>query len=141
MHPLRLRLFGDFSLVCGDEVIGVSSARIQSLLAYLALHHDAGQTRQQLAFLFWPDSTEAQARNNLCQLVHQLRRMWHGADRWLIVDASRLAWRREVELSLDVQAFEDALAQANEAERAGDVSAGGAALERAAGQHRGFSTN
>jgi hypothetical protein len=45
-EPLRLRLLGDFVLTCGDEVIGVTSARIQSLLAYLALHRDATQSRQ-----------------------------------------------------------------------------------------------
>jgi hypothetical protein len=116
--PLRLRLLGEFLLVCGDEVIGISSARIQSLLAQLALHRDVGQSRQQLAFLFWPDSSEAQARNNLRQLVHQLRRIWPEMDGWLTVNASRLAWRRELDLALDVDAFEGALARADAAERA-----------------------
>ena len=51
---LRLRLLGDFVLMCGEEVISINSTRIQLLLAYLALHRDAEQTRQQLAFLFWP---------------------------------------------------------------------------------------
>src|SRR5712691_1717181 len=121
--PLRLRLLGDFLLMCGDEVIGVSSARIQSLLTYLVLHRDAGQTREQLAFLFWPESSETQARNNLRQLVHQLRRMWPAVDRWLTIDASRLSWRHDADLGLDVDAFEDALASADAAERAGDLSA------------------
>jgi predicted ATPase/DNA-binding SARP family transcriptional activator len=134
--PLRLRLLGDFLLMCGDEVIGVSSARIQSLLTYLVLHRDAGQTREQLAFLFWPESSETQARNNLRQLVHQLRRMWPAVDRWLTIDASRLLWRHDADLGLDVDAFEDALASADAAERAGDLSAFGTALRQAVSRYR-----
>ena len=48
---LRVRLLGDFSLVYGDEPLtGVNTPRLQSLLAYLILHRDAPQSRQQLAF-------------------------------------------------------------------------------------------
>ena len=55
---LSIGLFGDFSLVYGDQpVIGMNTARLRSLLAYLVLHQDAPQLRQQLAFLFWPDSS------------------------------------------------------------------------------------
>jgi DNA-binding SARP family transcriptional activator len=71
---LRMRLLGDFTLARGDEpVSGVTTARLCSLLAYLALHRDTPQFRHHLAFLFWPDSSEAQARNNLRQTLHTLR--------------------------------------------------------------------
>jgi len=137
-HPLRLRLLGDFLLMCGDEVIEISSARIQSLLAYLALHREAAQTRQQIAFLFWPESSEAQARNNLRQLVHQLRRIWPTMDHWLTVDASRLSWRRDFDLhvDVDVDAFENALARANAAERTCELPAFRAALTLAVAHYR-----
>ena len=54
MEPtLYIRLLGDFSLVYADrQVAGLNSMRLQSLLAYLVLHHDAPQQRQHLAFLF-----------------------------------------------------------------------------------------
>jgi DNA-binding SARP family transcriptional activator len=65
---LHVQLLGDFRLVYGDKpVTNVTTGRLQSLLAYLLLHHGTTQPRQHLAFLFWPDSTEAQARNNLRQ--------------------------------------------------------------------------
>ena len=68
---LRVRLLGAFSVVLDDEPLrGLNSARLQSLFAYLALHRDAPHLRQHLAFLFWPDSSEAQARNNLRQVLH-----------------------------------------------------------------------
>jgi DNA-binding SARP family transcriptional activator len=135
-HPIRLRLLGDFTLMSGDELIGIGSVRVQWLLAYLALRRESGQTRQQLAFIFWPESSEAHARNNLRQLVHQLRRIWPAADRWLTLDSSRLAWRREADVDLDIDAFEDALARADEAERAGDTAGYRAALEYAVAQYR-----
>ena len=71
---LHLRLLGDFSLLYADQqVTSLNTTRLRSLLAYLVLHRDVPQQRQHLAFLFWPDATEAQARNNLRQLLHQLR--------------------------------------------------------------------
>ncbi|HKS70455.1 MAG TPA: hypothetical protein VJQ45_08540, partial [Ktedonobacterales bacterium] len=81
---LQVRLFGTFSLVySGEQVAGLNSPRPQSLLAYLLLHRDAPQSRQHLAFLFWPDSTDAQARNNLRQTLHALRLALPNADAFL----------------------------------------------------------
>src|SRR5258708_19161075 len=54
-------------------------------------------------------------------------------DSWLTVDASRLSWRRELDLGLDVDAFEDTLARADAAERAGNLSVFGTALVEAVG--------
>ncbi|NOX61616.1 MAG: hypothetical protein GXP42_06670 [Chloroflexi bacterium] len=33
-------------------------------------------SRQRLAFLFWPDSREGQAKTNLRQLLHRLRQLF-----------------------------------------------------------------
>src|SRR5215467_5546303 len=71
---VRVQLLGAFTVALGGvSVDGLTSARLQSLLAFLAFHHDKSHLRQHLAFLFWPDSSEAQARNNLRQLLHALR--------------------------------------------------------------------
>lgn len=132
---LRVRLLGDFRLRRGDELAAVvSSPRLQSLLAYLVLHRDTPQLRQHLAFLFWPDSSEAQARNNLRQLVHELRRILPAVDRLLSTDAHAIGWRPDVTFHLDVAAFENALAVADTADRAEDQRA---TLERAARLYRG----
>jgi hypothetical protein len=45
-----------------------------SWLTYLVLHRDAPQPRYYLAFLFWPDSPQAQARAKPRKLFHQLQR-------------------------------------------------------------------
>src|SRR2546422_495143 len=111
---LHIRLLGDFSLFYGDQqVTSLNSTRLQSLLAYLVLHRDVPQHRQHLAFLFWPDATEAQARNNLRQLLHQLRQALPDVEQFLHTDTSMLYWRLDTPFSLDVAEFERALHQAD----------------------------
>jgi DNA-binding SARP family transcriptional activator/predicted ATPase len=135
MSPtLHIRLLGDFSLVYADEpVAGINTPRLHSLLAYLVLHGNAPQLRQHLAFLFWPDTSEVQARNNLRQTLHQLRHALPDADRFLHADARTLGWRPDAAFQLDVAEFEQALASADAAERQDDQRA---ALERAAHLYR-----
>lgn len=131
---LHIRLFGDFNLVYADEPIaGMSTPRLRALLAYLILHRDAPQLRQHLAFLFWPDTSEAQARTNLRQLLHQLRHALPDADQFLHADASALSWRAHTPVRCDVAEFEQALATADAAEHEHDQRA---ALERACQLYR-----
>ncbi len=126
---LYIRLLGDFSLTYDAEpVTSLNTPRLHSLLAYLVLHRDAPQLRQHLAFLFWPDTSEAQARTNLRQLLHQLRQALPNADAFLYTDASTVYWRSDAQFQLDVAAFEYALAQAEAATYAASQRA---ALERA----------
>jgi DNA-binding SARP family transcriptional activator len=68
---LSVRLFGELELQLGDvRLPRLDLARARSLLAYLLLNRDAPQSRERLAFLLWPDSTESQARTNLRHLIH-----------------------------------------------------------------------
>lgn len=71
---LKRYLLGGFRLLADEAPLtALNTPRLQALLAYLALHRHAAHPRSYLAFLFWPDSTEAQARTNLRCLIHQLR--------------------------------------------------------------------
>lgn len=71
---LHLDLLGAFCLRRGDQPLtGFEVARLQHLLAYLTLHRAAPIQRQQLAFLFWPDSADQQALKNLRTLLTRLR--------------------------------------------------------------------
>ena len=113
---LRLHLLGSFRLLYRDEVVrGFDQARLQELLAYLLLHRNAPVSRQQLAFIFWPDSTEEQARTNLRNLWHRLRRTLPDADRLLATDELTVQWRGDASCWLDVAAFEHHLKQARSA--------------------------
>src|SRR5437016_14652392 len=120
MPTLHLRLLGDFRLVYDDrQVTSLNTMRLQSLLAYLVLHRDAPQHRHHLAFLFWPDATEAQARNNLRQLLHQLRQTLPTAQHFLHIDSNTLHWHLEAPLHFDVAEFEEALQFRSEERRVG----------------------
>src|SRR5215469_7666137 len=121
MSTLHLRLLGDFSLIYADrQVTSLNTVRLQSLLAYLVLHRDAPQQRQHLAFLFWPDTIEAQARNNLRQLLHQLRQAFPAVEHFLSADMHMLHWHSVTPFHLDVAEFEQALAEADMATRRND---------------------
>ncbi len=114
MPTLKIHLFGDFRLVYGDQsVVGLEAPRIQSLLAYLVLHRDAPHSRRHLAYLLWPDSSEAQARTNLRKHFHLLRRGLPAADLFLHSDSQTLAWCPLAPFTLDVAEFEQAIACAD----------------------------
>ena len=107
---LSVRLLGGFELRLGDDPLPpLESARAESLLAYLLINRDAPQPRQRLAFLLWPDSTEAQARTNLRQVLHKLRRALPDADRYLDVTARTRRGRPGAPFRLDLADFEAAL--------------------------------
>jgi len=139
MEPtLHIRLLGDFNLVYADQqVTGLNTMRLQSLLAYLVLHRDIPQQRQRLAFLFWPDTTEAQARNNLRQLLHQLRQAFPAVEHFLSADMHMLHWHPVTPFHLDVAEFEQALILADAAARHNDQHALQAALEQVDNLYRG----
>ncbi len=133
MPTLQLQLLGDLQVTYDDDPLtSVNSARLQSLLAYLLVHRHAPQSRQQLAFQFWPDSTEAKARANLRFFLHRLRRALPDADRFLQIDEASVMWRADAPFTLDVAAFEDALTDA-ERETGAEATR---ALERAVSLYR-----
>jgi hypothetical protein len=66
---IRIELFGHFRVTANRVPLTAHvTHRMQALLAYVLLHAGSSVRRQQLAFLFWPDTTEPQARTNLRQL-------------------------------------------------------------------------
>src|SRR5579884_1955944 len=132
---LRIHLLGDFLLVLDDiPLMTINSPRLQSLLAYLVLHSAAPQDRSHLAFLLWPDSTEAQAHTNLRQLLYHLRQSFPATERFLHSDKHSLWWRPahgEAHWTLDVQEFEQAPAWAEKAGQSQDTTTQRQALEQA----------
>jgi DNA-binding SARP family transcriptional activator len=135
---LHVRLLGQFRVaVDGQPVDGPASARLQSLLAYLLLHSGAPQSRPHLSFTFWPDTSESNARNNLRQLLHQLRQTLPDSERYLRADVSSVQWVPDSSFSLDVALLDRALTEAETAARAGDSGRRRECLERAVGACEG----
>ena len=138
MPTLHIQLLGDFQLTLDAAPLkAVNQPRMQSLLAYLLLHRQAPQSRQHLAFTFWPELTESAARNNLRQLLHQLRHALPDNDLLLAVDGSTVHWLAEGPFRLDVAQFEQAAAHALAAEAGPDRRLDGRALAEAAGLYTG----
>src|SRR5215470_2108727 len=137
-HTLHIRLLGDFSLIYADrQVTSINTMRLQSLLVYLVLHCGVPQQRQHLAFLFWPDTTEAQARNNLRQLLHQLRQAFPAVEHFLSTDTHTVHWHPVTPFHLDVAEFEEVLTLVDAATLPDDQRALQSALERADSLYRG----
>ncbi len=138
---LHIQLLGDFQLVLdGTPVTTITVPRLQSLLAYLVLHYETPQDRSHLAFLFWPESTEAQAHTNLRQLVHHLRRSLPRADQFIAVDKRQLRWlpaSAAAPWTLDLLALEQALTEAAQADQAQERHKLRQALEQALHLYRG----
>lgn len=137
-HPPVVNLLGDVEVRADGADRGAAfTERIQSLLGYLILHRARPQSRQHVAYTFWPDSTGPQALTNLRNLLHRLRQALPGADRLLAVDANTVHWQPEAPVRVDVIAFEQAVAQAQEARQRADRRAEEDALTQAAAVYRG----
>jgi DNA-binding SARP family transcriptional activator len=129
---LSVSLLGNFHISHNEApVTDINTARLQSLVAFLILHRDAPQSRAYLAYLFWPDTSEAQARTNLRNLLHHLRQVLPDADGYLEVGVQTLRWRSEACLDLDVTAFETAIIRVGQSRKTLDLAVERQALEHA----------
>jgi len=130
--PIRIELLGKLHFTSGEQPItSVNTNRLRSLLAFLVLHSEAAQSRERVAFLLWPESSEAQARTNLRQLLHNLRRALPVECLLLVSDNQTVRWMADSSCTVDVDEFEAAF-RAAEAVRNIDAAATREALEKAA---------
>src|SRR4051795_11104306 len=110
---MRINLFGNLRIsFAGSPLTAVITNRLQSLIAYLILHGDAPQPRERLAFLLWPGSSEAQARTNLRQLLHHLKRALPPECNFLTTDHFAVQWRLDRSCAIDTVEFLAAIATA-----------------------------
>ena len=134
---VRIELLGNLRFIYRQQMLGsIGTNRLQSLLAYLILHADIAQPRERLAFLLWPESSESQARTNLRQLLHHLRRALPPECSLLVTDNQTALWRADPTCSIDVVEFEAAADRAAKAEAEGDPATARRALEEAAKLYR-----
>lgn len=115
---LSIQLLGDFHFVYdGQTIESFGAPRLQSVLTYLILHRDIPQPRRHLAFVLWPDSNEAAARNNLRQLIYQLRQVLPEPNRFLSSDANTIGWKLDEDQIIDVVMLDKYLEQAATSEK------------------------
>lgn len=131
--PLEIRLLGGFELRLGTRRVPLDSARVRSLLAFLVLNRGLPQPRRRIAFLFWPDSSEKQARTNLRHVLHQLKTAIPTAEEYLDIGPDVVSWRAGGPVLSDVAAFEESADGADLA----DEDEAAACLEAAAARYPG----
>lgn len=112
MSQLRLSLLGPLrAVVDGESVSGLTSAKIQALLAYLAIERRA-HPRGALAELLWPERPAGKAAQNLRKSLSRLKRALKQPAAPGFIQATRqtLALNPEADVWLDVDAFTAAVA-------------------------------
>lgn len=109
MPDLRIELLGHFRLTYNGHPVSGIHTRQQALLACLILNRHRPMSRQQLASLFWPDSSDSQALTNLRRELHNLRRALPEADRFLLIEPGSVRWSDEPPFACDVCDFEAAI--------------------------------
>jgi DNA-binding SARP family transcriptional activator len=112
MAGLQAQLLGGFSLTFDKSPVpGFHQPRLQALLAYIVLNQQKPIARNTVAFLFWPDSTDKQARTNLRKLIYSMRKALPEPERYLALTTTTIAWRKEAPFTLDVDMFENSIPQ------------------------------
>ncbi len=138
VKTLRIRLLGDFILLANDLPTSLLDVpHLQSLLAYLALHRGVPQARSRIAYMLWPDSTDAQAHTNLRNLLFRLRLTLPEVESFLLVEWQTPGFQTNALWSLIVQDFEGALAWAEQARCVQDAKTELQALEEAVRLYQG----
>ncbi len=114
---LTINLFGEFQcLQHGQPLSALYAPRLRALLAYLLLHRATPVARQQLAYHFWPESGDGQARTNLRNLLNQLRHALPNLDLYIATDLQSFHWRAGAPATVDLIEFQQALQQAQQAQ-------------------------
>jgi DNA-binding SARP family transcriptional activator/predicted ATPase len=130
---MRINLFGNLRMSVEERpVTAVNTNRLQSLIAYLILHGDAPQPRERMAFVLWPASSESQARTNLRQLLHNLKRALPADCNYLVTDNLSVHWRMDESCTVDALDFRAAMEEAAAARQAEDRAREIRSLTRAA---------
>jgi DNA-binding SARP family transcriptional activator/predicted ATPase len=107
---LEIRLFGYLEVALDRERLNLATPRKSlQVLAYLLLHRGAPVSREYLAFLLYPDDEEGAARAKLRATLRELPKILPSpADRYVSIDADKIAWHPDADIWLDVDTFEAA---------------------------------
>jgi DNA-binding SARP family transcriptional activator len=100
---LRLYLLGPFCVESEKGPIRLPTRKVESLLAYLALHPESN-AREKLAALFWGDSPDTQARGSLRKALTLLRE--HLSKDIVIADRESIRLNPDTALRVDALEFE-----------------------------------
>jgi DNA-binding SARP family transcriptional activator len=120
MSSISVRLLGRFCVRRDQELLqGLDARRLQELLCYLLLHRRQAHSRETLAGVLWPEASTEQSRKYLRSALWQLQTALDtaldpNAGPVLLVEPDWVSVNLQASFSLDVAAFEEAFALAQE---------------------------
>ncbi|MBN1992498.1 MAG: DNRLRE domain-containing protein [Anaerolineae bacterium] len=108
---LRIHLFGNPQIFYGDTLLTLPTPnKVLALWAYLLLKRQQPLLRDHLAYLLWPDVTEAEARANLRRHLHLLRKQLPAPAKdtpWILTTHQTIQWNPAATYWLDVAVLEE----------------------------------
>ncbi|MEM9776653.1 MAG: BTAD domain-containing putative transcriptional regulator, partial [Chloroflexota bacterium] len=123
MTRLNLRFLGSFGVQLDkQEVTHFRSTNVQGLLLYLSLQPDRAFNREVLSTLFWPEVSQSNAKTNLRQCLHRLRKILPqatGEEPFLFITRKTVQFNVSSDYTCDVHAFEQLFAAGKESEAMG----------------------
>src|SRR5512147_1307630 len=107
---IQVRLLGQFDVRLDRKRITIPSRVGQSLFAYLVLSAGTGHRREKLAGMFWPDTSDENARKNLRHELWRIRKALAGhqtdENDYLLADEFTLGFNPGAAYWLDVSQLE-----------------------------------
>ena len=107
---LQIQLLGQFDIRADGKRVSIASRPAQSLFAFLILTAGTTHRREKLAGMFWPDTSDENARKNLRQELWRIRKALAGQQSsendYLLADEITLGFNRNAEYWLDVSQLE-----------------------------------
>jgi WD40 repeat protein/class 3 adenylate cyclase len=108
---LQIQLLGQFEVRADGKRITIASRPAQSLFSFLILTAGTAHRREKLAGMFWPDTSDENARKNLRQELWRIRKAISSVPQpvemdYLLADEFTLGFNRDAEYWLDVAQLE-----------------------------------
>ena len=111
MARLTVSLLGSLDIKSDDQsVTHLAKGKARALLAYLVVEADRPHQRETLAALLWPDWPERSARNNLRNILSNLRTAIGDRDAappYLLITRETIQFNRASDYWGDVWAFSE----------------------------------
>src|SRR6516162_6305523 len=133
---LHVSLLGEQAITRDGTSAQARSSRGVALVAFLVVHAGVPQSRERIAGLFWPESTDGQALTNLRRELHHLRQVL-AEEPSLVVTSRDLCWQDTETCRVDVRVFDRERKAALDSAAAGDDEGVLVHAAKAMGEYRG----
>lgn len=110
MEKIKMKLFGSFSLACGERVLEekqIRSNKLTRLLVYILMNRNSVLSHQKLIEIFWEDESrnpEGALKNAVYRLRNILKAL--GEENYISTLPDAYQWNPEIPVESDYERFE-----------------------------------